>query len=174
MNERDAKGFIATAVGESSGVWVDAGAGTGGFTRALLSLLRPGSRVYAVDNDPAAISALREIGDDVIAIRADFSKALALPEAPVDGMLFANSLHFVADPGVVLKRLVGLVKPGGRVVVVEYDRRSASPWVPYPISSDRWPDLAADAGLVNPRITKRRKSMYAGELYVASADVAGA
>jgi SAM-dependent methyltransferase len=173
MDHREAADLIADAVGQGSGVWADLGAGTGTFTRALLSLLRPGSRVYAVDNDTAAITALRKLGDSVIAVRADFSKSLEFPEASIDGMLLANSLHFVPDVGVVLKRLVGLVKPGGRVVVVEYDRRSANPWVPYPVGSDRWPGLAATAGLVNPGITARRKSMYAGELYVASADVAG-
>ena len=170
MDDREAAELIADAVGESEGTWVDIGAGTGTFTRALHSLLRPGGRIYAVDNDSAAIAALKGIGDDVIAIRADFSKSLELPEAPVDGMLFANALHFVPDAAIVLKRLVGLIKPGGRVVVVEYDRRSANPWVPHPIGSDRWPALAAAAGLENPRVTARRKSMYAGELYVAAAE----
>jgi trans-aconitate methyltransferase len=170
MDYREAAELIADAVGEGEGIWADIGAGTGTFTRALLSLLRPGSRVLAVDNDPAAIAALRKLGDEVIAIQADFLKSLELPDGPVDGMLFANSLHFVPDAGVVLQRLVGLVKPGGRVVVVEYDRRAANPWVPHPIGSDQWPDLAAAAGLANPRVTARRKSKYAGELYVAVAD----
>jgi trans-aconitate methyltransferase len=170
MDDREAAELIADAVGEREGTWADIGAGTGTFTRALLSLLRPGSRIYAIDNDSAAITALEATGEGVIAIRADFSKSLELPEAAVDGMLFANALHFVPDAAIVLKRLVALVKPGGRVVVVEYDRRSANPWVPHPIASKRWPDLAAAAGLVNPRITARRKSMYAGELYVAAAE----
>ena len=170
MDHREAADLLADAIGPGAGVWADIGAGSGTFTRALRSLLRRGSRVYAVDNDPAAITALGSIGEDVIAIRSDFRKTLELPESPLDGMLFANSLHFVPDVEVVLKRLVGLVRPGGRVVVVEYDRRSASPWVPHPVVSDRWPGLAAAAGLVNPRVTARRKSQYAGELYVAVAD----
>ena len=170
MDDREAAELIADAVGDGEGVWADIGAGTGTFTRALRTLLRPGCRIYAVDSDPAAITALRKIGDDVIAVRADFSKTLELPEAPVDGLLFANSLHFVPDAGVALSRLVELVKPGGRVVVVEYDRRSANPWVPYPVGSTQWPAIAAAAGLTNPRITARRKSMYAGELYAAVAE----
>ena len=170
MDDREAAELIADAVGESEGTWADIGAGTGTFTRALLSLLRPGSRIYAIDNDPAAIATLKRIGNDVIAIRADFSRSLELPETPVDGMLFANALHFVPDAAIVLKRLVALVRPGGRVVVVEYDRRAASPWVPHPVASDRWPALTAAAGLVKPRVTARRKSMYAGELYVAAAE----
>lgn len=170
MNEREARDFIASAVGESGGVWADFGAGTGTFTRALRSLLSPGSRIYAVDSDVAAITAFREIGDAVVPILADFSTALELPEAPLNGMLLANALHFVPDAGGVLQRLVKLLTPGGRVVIVEYDRRAANPWVPYPIRSDRWPKIASAAGLVNPRVTARRKSMYAGELYAAVAE----
>jgi hypothetical protein len=56
------------------------------------------------------------------------------------------------------------------MVIVEYDRRAASPWVPYPIRSDGWPEIASSAGLVNPCVTARRKSRYAGELYAAVAE----
>ena len=170
MNEREAREFIASAVGESGGAWVDFGAGTGTFTRALRSLLSPGSRIYAVDSDLAAITTLRKIGDDVVPILADFSTALELPDAALNGMLLANALHFVPDAGVVLQRLVKMLTPGGRVVIVEYDRRAANPWVPYPIRSDTWPEIASAAGLVNPRVTARRKSRYAGELYAAVAE----
>lgn len=170
MNQRDAKGLIADAVGESGGVWADFGAGTGTFTRALRALLVPGNRIYAIDNDPAAIDALQKLGDNVIPIRADFSEAFTLPEPALDGMLLANALHFVPDAGRVLARLASLLKPGGRVVIVEYDRRAASPWVPHPVDSGRWSEIAAGAGLENPRVTARQKSRYAGELYVATAD----
>lgn len=170
MNQREAEGLIADAVGNSGGVWADFGAGTGTFTRALRSLLAPGSRIYAVDNDPAAIEALQKLGDHVIPIRADFSQAFKFPEPAFDGILAANALHFVPDAGVVLGRLVSALKPGGRVVIVEYDRRAANPWVPHPVDSGRWPEIAAGAGLENPRVIARRKSRYAGELYVATAE----
>ena len=173
MNEREARELIASAVGESGGVWADLGAGTGTFTRALRSLLSPGSRIYAMDSDPSAIVALRKIGDDVIPIQADFTKTFALSapdDISLDGILLANALHFVPDASGTLARLVKLLRPGGRVVIVEYDRRAANPWVPYPIRSTRWPEIAAAADLVNPRETARRESMYAGELYAAVAE----
>ncbi len=173
MNEREAAEFIASAVGASAGTWIDVGAGTGTFTRALRSLLGPERRIHAVDNDPAAIAALRGIGDDVVPVLADFSKPfdLAAPGAPpFDGMLLANALHFVPDAEQVLKRLVKLLAPT-RVVIVEYDRRAASRWVPFPIASARWPELASAAGLTDARVTARRRSRYAGELYAAVATV---
>jgi ubiquinone/menaquinone biosynthesis C-methylase UbiE len=173
MDDRDAAELIADAVGESGSAWADIGAGTGTFTRALRSLLPRGGRIYALDNDPQAITELRQLGDGVIPVEADFSRQVAWPGAsvpPLDGMLLANALHFVRDAEGVLRRLVRLVRPGGRVVVVEYDRRAANPWVPYPIRSDRWPGLARAAGLTNARITARTPSKYAGDLYVAVAD----
>ncbi|HEX6316102.1 MAG TPA: class I SAM-dependent methyltransferase [Gemmatimonadaceae bacterium] len=172
MNASDAKRFIADAVGASAGSWADVGAGTGTFTRALQLLLPAESRIYAIDRDPAAIAALRRIGG-VVAVQSDFTKTTEFADlgpASLDGMLLANALHFVPDPAVVLARLARLVKPRGRVVIVEYDRRAASPWVPFPIESVRWPSIAEAAGFVNPAVIARRNSAYAGELYVAVAD----
>jgi len=173
MDERVAAELIADAVGEAGSIWADIGAGTGTFTRALRSLLPSESRIYAIDNDPQSVVELRHIGNGVIPVEADFSRDIAWPGAsapPLDGMLLANSLHFVRDPDLVLRRLVRLVRPGGRVVIVEYDRRAANPWVPYPIRSRRWPVLAEDAGLTNVRVTARTPSQYTGELYVGVAD----
>ena len=51
MDDRDAAELIVDAVGQGGRYWADIGAGSGTFTRALRSLLPPGSRIYAVDND---------------------------------------------------------------------------------------------------------------------------
>ena len=170
MDERDAIALINNAIVGHGNSWADIGAGSGTFTRALRSLLPIDSRIYAVDRDRNAISNLREIGSGVIPVEADFTAPFALPGNPsLDGLLLANALHFVPNPGDVLGRLAGLVRHGGRVVIVEYDRRAANPWVPYPIRSERWPEVSAAAGLTNPLITARAPSRYAGELYVGAA-----
>jgi SAM-dependent methyltransferase len=153
--------------------WADVGSGDGTFTRALIQLLGREARVYAIDRDARALASLQRWAArdraTVIVLEADFTRGLELPE-PLDGLLVANALHFVRDAHVVLARLVRLLRPGGRVVVVEYDRRAANQWVPYPISSNRLPELAAAAGLSEPTITATRPSAYGGTLYVAAAD----
>jgi hypothetical protein len=101
-------------------------------------------------------------------IVADFTGAFELPTL-VDGMLLANVLHFVEAQTSVLARLVQRVKPGGCVVFVEYDRRGASKWVPYPVCADDLPKLTATAGLSAPRVVGRKASAYSGDLYVAVA-----
>ena len=106
----------------------------------------------------------------MIPIRADFSKFLELPEAPLDEMLLANALLFVHDQEGVLRRPVNLLRTGGRVVIVKYDRRAASRWVPFPINPRAWVALAKTAGLENPRVTARWPAMYDGELYLGVAE----
>lgn len=179
MNTRDAIALIAGALpNDGGGVWADFGAGDGTFTRALLELLGSGARVYAVDRDATALAAIdlwpSAVRANVTPVVADFARPFELPglgQSLLDGALFANSLHFIRDQVDVLARLVSLVKPRGRVVFVEYDRRASSRWVPYPIPSARLGELAVSAGLTRPVVTTTRPSAYTGELYVAAADV---
>lgn len=181
MKISDAVELIRDAVGGGVGVWADLGAGTGTFTRALSNVLGAGSTIYAIDEDPSAVRALRELETrrssndvQVIAVNADFTRPLELPrsargQVQLDGILLANALHFAPDAERVLSALVQRLRPGGRVVVVEYDRRAASQWVPFPIPASRWPRLAEAAGLTSPTITATRPSSYAGILYAGVA-----
>jgi ubiquinone/menaquinone biosynthesis C-methylase UbiE len=177
VNARDAVGLIERAVGARRGVWADFGAGNGTFTRALAVLLGPESRIYAVDRDADAIATLAgwsaSNATNVIPVQADFTRPFDLPgldSTMLDGILLANALHFVRDADAVLARLVTLVRPGGRVVLIEYDQRAASRWVPYPIPVERLPPLAAAAGLSTPIVSATRPSEYRGILYAAAAD----
>jgi trans-aconitate methyltransferase len=168
MKPKEAVELRRAAVAGRSGAWADMGAGSGTFTRALLELLAPGSRVLAVDRDASALRSMRAV-PGVTVVMADFAASLAISE-PLDGMLFANSLHFVEDARAVLTRLAESLRTGGRVVVIEYDGRGPSRWVPYPLASARWPELAEAAHLRDPVVRARRRSAFGGDLYLATAD----
>jgi SAM-dependent methyltransferase len=171
----EAAHLIAPAVPARASRWADLGAGTGTFTRALSSLLAPGAEVYAIDRDPRAVSASAVLATDgarINPLRADFADpgewdSLALP--PLDGILLANALHFVADQASVLARLAAGLRPGGRLVVVEYEGRPASRWVPYPVSSARLADLLP-AGMSAPVRAGSRPSAFGGTMYAAWAE----
>lgn len=178
MEHDDAVALIREAVNGRSGTWADLGAGSGIFTLALADLLGEGSVIYAVDHDRASLEALKSLENNaknIVPVYADFTQPFEIGSARgrLDGMLLANSLHFVQDAEEALTRLVSTLRPGGRVVIVEYDRRKASRWVPYPISRQRLPALARAAGLSEPIVTATRPSEYQGILYVASADRVG-
>jgi len=179
MNDREALDLLRAAIPSAAGeTWADLGAGTGTFTRALATLAAPGGRVIAVDADAGALEAVRAwaaraaAGAAVAVLRADIAGPLELP--PLDGMVMANVLHFVRDQPDVLARLAAKLRPRGRMVLIEYEGRRPSRWVPYPVSLARFAALAADAGLAPPRLAATRPSAFGGELYVAVAERAAA
>ena len=174
---RDARTLLASAIAGQRGTWADLGAGDGVFTRALVELLDPGSSVYALDRDAGALETLARqrwaIAAGVRTVVADFGAAFELPGVEqregLDGILIANALHFVRDQSAVVGGLATRLRAGGRLVIVEYDRRAASRWVPYPIPIARLPALTAGTGLSAPVVTASSPSMFGGELYVAVA-----
>lgn len=170
MRHDEALELIRDAVAPG-GVWADLGAGTGTFTRALGELIGPDGTVWAVDRGEEAVRALRALelpdGGEPTVVQADFTRPLELP--PLDGILMANALHFVRDQEGVLRRLARHLRPGGRLVLVEYDRKRGNPWVPHPIPPERFQALAVAAGLSSPREVGRRRSSYGREMYAAIA-----
>jgi SAM-dependent methyltransferase len=157
--------------------WLELGAGEGAFTLALADLLGPGAEIVALDRDG---SALRDLADELprrfpgrtlgIIVR-DFRDSL--PAGPFDGVLAANSLHFIADPVEVLRRAQTVLRPAGRLIVVEYDADRGNQWVPHPFSAARFLDLAMEAGFDDPRVIGRVPSRFLGAIYAAAADRPG-
>jgi ubiquinone/menaquinone biosynthesis C-methylase UbiE len=160
---------------DPASVWADIGAGDGAFTLALADLLGPGAHIVAVDRDARALNenskrvARAFPGVDMQAVVGDFRADLAMPS--LDGLIAANSLHFVAhaDQPAVIARLARHLKPGGVFVVVEYDTDSGNRWVPFPFAARSWPTLAQAAGLVEPRHLARVPSRFLGGIYSACA-----
>jgi ubiquinone/menaquinone biosynthesis C-methylase UbiE len=173
VQDRDAIALISAAVPEPGGVWADLGAGSGMFSRALATLLGPAGTVYAVDSNAGALRELdRNTGATppgalVRTIVGDFTEPLDLP--PLDGVLVANALHYVpySDQPAVVRRIVSLLTESAPMVVVEYDRRHANQWVPYPITPAALTALARDVGLAAPTIVATRPSRYSGTIYSA-------
>ena len=174
MDARDAAQLIAPAVKEGQR-WADLGAGAGTFTAGLARLLGTSGEVYAVERDASATRALDSLARDreasrspIVVVQRDFTKPLELP--PLDGALLANALHFVeagaqAD---VLRHIANGLVSGGVIVVVEYDDRPPSRWVPFPVSLARLATLAAAAQLATPVPIGRRRSRFGGNMYAAS------
>ena len=130
----------------SRAVWADLGAGSGVFTKALATLLGESNMVYAVDKDEAALQFnLHRDLLNIKTITADFNKdELNLP--PLDGILMANSLHYIKSKLSFVTKLKEMLKPQGRLVIVEYDTLAANTWVPYPIDFKSLTKLMGEAG----------------------------
>jgi SAM-dependent methyltransferase len=152
-------------------VWADLGSGGGAFTLALADLLGPGGVIYSIDRNRRALrhqeQAMRERFPATLLhlIDADFTKPLDLP--PLDGVVMANALHFVRDKQPVLRLISGYLRPGGRLILVEYDADRGNHWVPHPLSYPTWEQVAARAGFVETQLLATVPSRFLGRIYSA-------
>jgi SAM-dependent methyltransferase len=178
MEHKDHVGLLSGGIGPRDAanpppVWADLGAGDGAFTLALADLLELDARIIAVDRDGRALRRLADaMGTRFPQVRletvtADFTGALDLPR--LDGVVMANALHFVADghKDAVLQKIRGYLRPGGRLLMVEYDADSGNPWVPHPFAYGTWEGLALRAGFVGTRRLATVPSRFLGAIYSA-------
>jgi ubiquinone/menaquinone biosynthesis C-methylase UbiE len=164
--------LLARGVREGEGgTWADLGAGTGAFTLALADLIGPHGIIHAVDHDRASLTELRTAFVSALpraelrVHAADFTHRLDL--ADLDGVVMANSLHFVEDKSAVLALVRGYLKPGGRVVLVEYDSDRGNDWVPHPLSFETWRAVAGEAGFVETTKLATVPSRFLHRIYSA-------
>ncbi|MEP0548940.1 MAG: class I SAM-dependent methyltransferase [Rhodothermales bacterium] len=112
-------------------VVADIGAGTGYFTFRIAGRVPEGG-VYAVDIQPEMLAiiderAAREGADNVEAVQGTISDP-NLPEASVDLTLIVDAYHEFSHPREMMEGIVRSLRPGGRVVLVEY--RGEDPSIP--------------------------------------------
>lgn len=158
----------ASLAGLGPSVWADLGCGDGTFTRALAAQLAPGSTVHAIDRRPTTGSPAGSHRDVAIHVhRGDFTSH-PWPFHGIDGVLMANSLHYVRDQPAFLRQSVGQMKPAHRFLVVEYDLAQPNRWVPYPVNRAALADLFGKLGYASIAILGSRPSIYQrAEIYAA-------
>ena len=101
----------------------DIGAGSGYLERRLAPLL-PQGRIYAVDVQPEMIALLQELARRpeaamVVPVLGS-DRDVRLPDASVDLAVMVDVYHELAYPAEVIRSLLRALRPGGRLVFVEY------------------------------------------------------
>jgi ubiquinone/menaquinone biosynthesis C-methylase UbiE len=150
-------------------VWADLGAGSGLFSRALSAILPPKSIIHAIDKNYKAGQQIKpETADiSIILSEKDFTSP-TLQLAPCDGLLMANSLHFVKDKLTFLQQIKRILKPGGCIIIVEYDTDQSNSWVPWPISCKNLQQFISKSGLGSLQKLAEQPSVYqTGGIYSA-------
>ena len=110
----------------------DIGAGSGYITVRLAARVGPTGRVFANDVQPQMLNILgRRLFDrkitNVTLIEGTFDDP-KLPPASVDLILMVDVYHELSEPQAMLRHLRESLKPGGRLVLLEY--RKEDPAVP--------------------------------------------
>ena len=134
-------------------VVADLGAGTGLFSLPIAKAV-PSGRVYSVELDEGFLAQIRgkaqtENVTNVVPVLGKFTDP-SLPARDVDVAFFHDVLHHVENRAAYLKSVAGYLKPGGRVVVIEFNPDD-SPHKAEPsliVSREQTAGWMADAGLV--------------------------
>lgn len=99
---------------------IDLGCGDGTITVEIGRFAR---RVVGVDVNPHALQLARKRAErerrDNVEFKADRIEALSEPDAAFDLAVFSQSLHHMQQPALGLKQAARVLKPGGRVLLVD-------------------------------------------------------
>lgn len=174
MNHTDHVNLLKPADLPFGGIWADFGAGSGAFTLALRELVGPHADIYAVDKDRRSLEHLEKVhreqfgtSQSLHTVRADFTGAISLP--PLDGIVMANSLHYVRNKEKALRHVRSWLKLNGALLLVEYNVDSGNLWVPHPLSFETYRALAPRVGFSEPRLLAQHPSRFLKEFYSAVA-----
>ncbi len=118
---------ILAMLGLSEGQDVaDIGAGTGLFTGPFSKAVGPSGTVYAVDISPGFLEHLRERGEkegwtnvELVLCSEDSAD---LPKNSVDLAFVCDTYHHFEYPQATLASLRHALRPGGRLVVIDFER----------------------------------------------------
>jgi demethylmenaquinone methyltransferase/2-methoxy-6-polyprenyl-1,4-benzoquinol methylase len=106
---------------------LDACCGTGDLARAAARAVEPRGRVVGVDFCAPMLEVARARAGGLAALELVLADALALPfpDAAFDGATMAFGARNLDDPVGGLRELARVVRPGGRVVVLEFGQPAA-------------------------------------------------
>lgn len=171
MEHADHVNLIRGGIPHPGGVWADFGSGNGAFTLALAELIQPAGTIYSIDRDGSALSAqqrqmrARGPGVNVYYLKADYAHPIELPL--LDGIVAANTLHFLRDKAPVLALFYAYLKPTGRMILVEYNTQDGNYAVPYPLPYPAWEKQAKLTGFTVTQLLATRPSRFLREIYSA-------
>ena len=140
--------------------WVvaDLGCGTGALSATLAPFVR---RVIAVDGSAPMLAAARRRLDGAtnVDIRQGQVEALPIDGGQVDAVVMSLVLHYIAEPAKALGEAARVLRPGGRLIVVdmmphdrdEYRQQMGHVWQGF--SSEQMSEWLSAAGFARTRYT---------------------
>jgi len=145
---------------------LEVGCGSGALCRLVAPDLRPGGEMVGVDLAPDMIAAARQYAETNPRPRFDVASGEQLPydHASFDAAFAARLLLHVADPLAVARAMARVVRPGGRVVLMDWD---------FETLAVNHPDRALTRRLLNWRCDNHGGDNWSGRKLLGYAAAAG-
>ena len=144
--------------------FLDLGCGAGNYTLAVAEVVGPHGAVVGLDLWPPGIETLEERAaaagrQNIRALIADISKRLPLGDGSIDLCLMATVLHDLAEFGLAggaLKEASRVLKTGGVLAIVEFDKVEGPPGPPWRIrlTPEEVENLVAPYGFTRGRTAR--------------------
>lgn len=136
-------------------VSADFGCGPGSWSLALAPLSK---RVYAVDIRDSALSVVtsRRI-KNIVPIKGDLEKTISLEDESVDLIVISNLLFQVDKPKKVLKEAERVLKPKGKILIIEWKLKA--------IFGPQGPRLSPEEVLSLNKNLVKKKHFSAGDFH---------
>ncbi len=121
-----AREAVVDAVGLKPGDWVaDIGSGTGLYTLLFAEQVGPAGQVFAEDIEPLFLDLVtrRAADADLTNISAVLGREddVTLPNESIDVVFIADTYHYFDDREAVMRSVFRALKPGGSLILVEFD-----------------------------------------------------
>jgi len=104
----------------------DIGAGGGYFSLRFANAVKRKGEVYAIDTNPEFLefvgNSVEEKGLNNVKTILTTEDKLILPEKTLDLIFMRNVYHHLPNRVEYFKNLAGILKPGGKIVIIEYKR----------------------------------------------------
>jgi len=110
----------------AGGMVLDLCTGTGKLAHELLRYVRPGGRVIGIDFSPAMLDLARKLEPEVEFRLGDVSR-LSETDASVDAVTIGFGLRNLVDPESALREMRRVLRPRGRLVILEFTPPPAGP-----------------------------------------------
>lgn len=111
---------------------LDIGCGTGAITAGIARLVGSKGCVVGIDRDTVLLETARQEHAAVSNLRFDVADGLSLPlEVQFDVVTAARTLQWISAPEAALEQMKRATKPGGIVVVLDYNHER-NWWEPEP------------------------------------------
>jgi SAM-dependent methyltransferase len=109
---------------------LDVGCGVGAITAGIARRVGPAGLVVGVDRDESLIAMARAEHGDLQNLSFEIADAADLPyHGRFDVVTAARTLQWISDPQRAVRSMCGALRPGGVLVVLDYNHRDNS-WSP--------------------------------------------